>query len=108
MNIEDNLRQALKREPAPPDFAAKVLARAAAQGAKVVRIRRAPWFRRPLTVAIAAGLAVAALIPSAVEEHRRHERERGQQAARQIIQALQITRAKLQQTRDRIQHTRHS
>lgn len=96
MNFEDDLRAALRREPAPPDFAAKVIA----------RTRMVPFWRRPAALAIAAVLLLAAMIPQAVQEHRR--RQRALEARDQLILALSITRVQLQQVKDRIQqNTRH-
>jgi hypothetical protein len=96
--FEDELRAALRREPAPPDFAA--------------RLRRrlpTPIWQRPVVWAVAAALLLAALIPPAVSQHRRQERERALEARRQLIVALKITSIKLRQTRERIQRaTRHT
>ena len=95
MNLEDDLRAALKREPAPPDFAAKVLA----------RTRVTPIWRRPAALAVAAALTVAAVTPAAYWYQRR---QRGIQARDQLVLALSITKAQLQQTREKIrQNTRH-
>ena len=96
MNIEDELRAALRREPAPADFAARILS-------KTHRARIGP---RPWTLAVAAALALAALIPPAVHEYRR---ERRAIAARdQLIEALSITRVQLQQAKEKIRrNTRH-
>src|ERR1700742_4164026 len=98
--LEDALRGALRREPAPGDFAAKVLAKA---GARPVR---AAWFQRPMTLAMAAGLATIAIVPSAVLDYQRRERDRGMKAKQDLLVALSITRTQLQLARERIQHTR--
>jgi hypothetical protein len=101
VNLEDDLRAALRREPAPPDFAAKVLARTVLQTPRVL-----PFWRRPATLAMAAALALAAVVPPAVYEYRRHQR--GIEAKNQLMLALSITRTQLQQVRERIrQNTRH-
>ena len=97
MNLEDDLRRALQREPAPPDFAARVLARA-----------RPP---RRFPLAIAAAVAVAVLVPSGVYQYRQHQKAEAQRiAARdQLIVALSITRDTLQHVQQQIQHnTRHA
>ncbi len=106
-NLEQDLRSALRREPAPPDFAAKVLARAAAlQAQKKVYV--IPVWRRPAAWAVAAVLAIAAVIPPAVSEYQRRREVRALAARRELLLALSITRAKLRQTRERIQrNTRH-
>jgi hypothetical protein len=96
MNLEDDLRRALRREPAPPDFAARVLRKS----------RVVPIWRRPVTFAIAAALLLAALAPPAVYEYRKHQR--AVEARDQLISALAITKVQLQQVKERIrQNTRH-
>ena len=96
MNLEDDLRRALRREPAPADFAARVLR----------RTRVLPFWRRPVTLAIAAALALAALVPPAVYQYRRYERSI--EARDQLLVALSITRSQLQRVKERVrQNTRH-
>ncbi len=97
MNFEDDLREALRREPAPPDFAAKVLAHNAL--AHNALARTAPT-RRLLVLALAAALLLAAAIPPAVYRYRRHER--AIQARDQLVAALSMTRAQLQQAKEKI------
>ena len=96
MNLDDELRAALKREPAPEDFAARVLAKTRTSGARVL-----PFWRRPLTLALAATLAVAALVPSALYQYR--QQRRATEARDQLVAALSITRVQLQHVRERIQ-----
>lgn len=97
MSFEDDLRSALRREPAPEGFAARVLANANAGPGKVI-----PFWRRPTTFALAAALAMAAVIPAGVSQYR--ERQRGIEARDQLVQALAFTRVQLQQARGRVQH----
>jgi hypothetical protein len=96
--FEEELRAALRREPAPPDFARKLR-------------RRLPvsiW-RRPIAWAMAAGLLLAAAIPPAAIEHRRRQEARALEAGRQLEYALQLTSAKLRQTRERVHRaTKHT
>jgi hypothetical protein len=95
MNLEDDLRRALRPEGAPAGFAARVMAKK----------RVVPIWRRPVVWSIAAGLTVAAMIPG-VHEYRRHER--GIEARDQLLLALSITRDRLQQVKEKIQqNTRH-
>lgn len=104
MNLEDELREALRREPAPEGFAARVLTKT---GATPIGIE--PWWRRPATLALAAALLLAVLIPSEVSDYRRREQARGLAARDQLIQALAITRVQLQQAKARIRRkTRHT
>lgn len=101
MNLDDELRRALAREPAPPGFAGEVLARS-----RSPRPRILPFWKRPVTLAVAAVLALAAVVPSAVHEYRR--RQRAIEARDQLLLALSITRVQLEQVRTKIQrNTRH-
>lgn len=104
MNLDQELRNALRREPAPDGFAARVLAKT-----RVTEIRVTPWWRRPAALALAAALLLAALIPSAVSEYHRRERQRGLEAKEQLMTALSITRVQFQQAKERIRrNTRHA
>ena len=95
VKLEDDLRAALRREPPPSDFAAPVMA----------RTRVVPFLRRPIAMAIAAAVALAAVIPS-VYEYRREQR--GIEARDQLVQALSITKVQLQQAREKIRrNARH-
>ena len=96
MNLEDDLRRALRHEPAPPDFAARVLS----------ETRVIPFWRRPVTFAIAAALLLAALAPPAVYEYRKHLR--AVEARDQLILAFAITKVQLEHVREKIRrNTRH-
>jgi hypothetical protein len=86
MNVEDSLREALRREAAPPDFAANVLAATA---------RRKPW----RLVALAAAIAIAITHPAVNEYHRR----RAIQARDRLVRALSITQTQLDQVRQKLQ-----
>lgn len=97
MNLEDDLRRALRREPAPPDFAAKVLARAG-------KPRTVPFWRRPAALPIAAVLTVTALIPASIYEYR--QQRRGIEARNQLLTALSITRAQLEQAKHMIERNK--
>jgi hypothetical protein len=99
MNFEDELRSALRREPAPADFAAAVLSKT-----QLSKTRILPFWRRPATLAMAAALAVAALIPPAVNEYRRQQR--AVEARDQLIEALAITKVQLLQVGEKIRRTR--
>jgi hypothetical protein len=105
--FEDDLRRSLSREPAPADFAAKVLARAAALDKPKVVVM--PVWRRPATWAIAAGVVMAAVIPAGLQEHRRRQEEKALEAQRQLVLALNITRVQLEKTKAKLQKaTRHA
>lgn len=89
MNLDDALRDALRREAAPPEFAVRVVG--AAERRRLGRWR---------FLAIAAALVCAALVPVGVSEY---HRRRAIEAQEQLRQALSITRAQLQQVREKIQ-----
>jgi len=104
VNLENELRDALRREPAPVDFTAKVLA-----GTVVSPIRVLPWWRRPAALALAAGLILGAMIPTAIFEYHQREERRALAARNQLMAALAITRTRLQQAKARIhRQTRHT
>lgn len=101
MNLEDDLRRALRREPAPADFAARILSKT-----RLAKTRVLPFWRRPVTLAIAAALTLAALAPPSVYQYR--QRRRAVEARDQLIVALSITRVQLQHVRETIRrNTRH-
>lgn len=92
--MEKALRGALGRQAAPPDFAAKVLAKTR-QPAK-------SWPLRPLTLALAATLAALAIVPAVVLDYQRREEARGLKAKQDVLTALTITRDRLQRARDEV------
>jgi F0F1-type ATP synthase delta subunit len=96
-NFEDQLRRSLRREAAPPDFAATVLARAAASRNVI------SFWRRPLTLALAAGLSIAALLPPTVAEYRRRQEEQAAEARAQVLTALSITKTQLLRVSAKVQ-----
>jgi hypothetical protein len=90
VNIEDDLRRALRREAAPSDFAATVLA----------HTTRRSLSGRVAVLALAAALAFAVIIPTTVHQYR--QRQHALQAKDQLMAALSITRAQLQQAKEKI------
>jgi hypothetical protein len=120
MNMDSELRAALRREPAPPDFAAKVLAKAGVAAPKdttspaavispVVEMKpRTTWLHRPFALAIAAALTAFAIIPAVVIEHQHREEARGLKARQDLLMALAITQDQFQQAREMIRRTTRS
>jgi hypothetical protein len=102
-NLEKQLRATLRRTAAPPDFAAKVLARTRAP----LPFPKPPrfWQRRPLTLAVAAALAGVAIVPAVILERERREEARGLKAKQDLLTALAITRGQLQQAREKVRRT---
>jgi hypothetical protein len=101
MNLEDQLREALRREPAPADFKRRLLQR-------VPPKKRAPlfWWKRRMSFALAAAVIVAAAAPALILEQRR---ERGIEARDQLLTALRVANTTLRHTKQMIQkNTRRS
>ncbi len=93
MNTEKLLQDALR--PAQPDdgFAARVQARIAAQAAAAVGSQRGTRRRWLLPTALAATLLLAVGISQQVSQRREHQREL--YAHEQLMHALAITSARL-------------
>lgn len=95
MSFEDDLRAALRREPAPENFAAEILRRSHKQTPR----------RRLFLLPLAAVLATAALIPPALQYRDHH---RAIEARDQLAMALTITQSELEHTRQKIRaNVRH-
>jgi hypothetical protein len=93
MNIESDLKRALRRERPPEGFASRVVARLDASQAAP---RRAPWWR-----AVAAGLVLTAVAGgwAAHEEIRRRE---GERARDEVMVALRIAGAKVRSAQEHV------
>ena len=108
-DMENALRSALRRTAAPPDFAARVLAGTRASvtfmkpPARAMRPRF--WLRRSFTLAMASALAVVAIVPAVVLDHKRREEARGLKAERDLLTALAITKVQLQQAGIKVRRT---
>ena len=106
MNMDEELGVALRREAAPPDFAAKVMAGTRAELRAVpVSAVRSTWVWKPFTLAVAAGLTAMAIIPAIVYENQRRDEARGMKAKQDLLTALAITRDQLEQTKEKIRRT---
>ncbi len=85
--LEQGLREALRRKPPPEGFARRVMARVPETAAAGVALPRAVRPRRAwLAVALAAGLVLAAFGGVRYQQYRQ-----GQEAKRQLLLALRIT-----------------
>lgn len=106
--LDDELRSALRREPAPAGFAERVLQRveeqATAAGPARSGSRAAPvrWSIFSLAAAAALVAAVAGGIQYRSFERARAERAAGEAAKEQVIEALRITASKLQLVREKV------
>jgi hypothetical protein len=91
MNLDDELRSALRREDPPLGFTQRVVARAQSKPVRKPAMFRMIW---------AAGLAAMLVVGfTAASEYRQAKAER---AASQAIVALRITAAKLNKTREKV------
>lgn len=97
-NFEDQLKRALGRVEPPPDFTQKVLERLAREAAS-------PPPRRHLFAGRwMAAAAAAVLLAGSGVLYQHHERElQGEAAKQQLLIALHIAGAKLQQAQQHVQ-----
>jgi hypothetical protein len=100
MNLEDELRSALRRREPSPDFTARVLARVAAGS---VSPAPRPGFSRPVTRFVAA-MAAALLLAVGSLGYREYQ---GQRAKSQVLLALRITASKLNKAQKKVQMITH-
>lgn len=85
MNLEDDLRRALRRESPAPGFASRVLRRIERGEAP----KRRQWWR-----AVAASLTLTAVL-GGWGAHEIHQRRAGEQAKEQVLLALRIAGEKV-------------
>jgi hypothetical protein len=102
MNLEDQLREALRRESPSADFTAKILEKTS--GMQAVNVRKS-WFQRPFSLALAAAVTAIAIVPAVVLEYQRREEARAMKARQDLIIALSITKEQLQQTKNMIRRS---
>jgi hypothetical protein len=97
--IEEQLKNALRRQDAPPDFIEHVLARVAAQH-PIPQFRSDPWwsiFSQPLVRWAAITATATSLVIGGIHYRSvRSERAKGQAAKQQLMLALRIAGSKLQ------------
>jgi len=103
--MEEQLKNALRRQDAPPDFAEQVLARVAGHNS-IPQVRRAPWWQlfTPPLVRWAAITATATSLVIGNIHYRNLQRERtkGEAAKQQLMLALRIAGSKLQLAKARV------
>jgi hypothetical protein len=95
MNLEDELRLALRRKEPSPEFTERVLARVAG-----VPARRAPrpWMR--WVAAMAASILLAGLLAAGGMGYQQY---RGERAKSQVLLALRIAGGKLNKAQKKVQ-----
>ncbi len=101
-NMEQSLREALRRSAAPADFAAKVMAKTRAPLPLPQPVKPKLWLQRRFTLALAAALAVIAIVPAVILERERAEKLK---ARRDLLTALAITKNQFQQAREKVRRT---
>jgi len=94
-NFENDLRRVLRRREPPRDLSQTVARRVGRVGG-LRRIANPPWWRPLLAAAAAVVLLVAGL-------DRYRERQRGQEAKRQVMLALEITAQQLALVQEKAQ-----
>jgi hypothetical protein len=110
--FEDELKNALHRQEAPDGFADRVLARAAEQGSRQVKLTwRDSWlkiFAQPLAPAnllrwaAVAVIAVALVLGGVHYRNLQRERAQGEAAKARLLLALRIAGSKLQLAKTRV------
>jgi type VI protein secretion system component VasF len=89
MNLEDDLKRALRRQSPPAGFAGRVLQRIEQEEAGGRRTRRPVWWR-----AAAASVTLAAIL-GGYATHRVAEHRRGEHAKEQVLTAMRIAGEKV-------------
>jgi hypothetical protein len=100
MNLDDELRSALRRQEPSPDFTERVLARVSA-----ARVRPAPrsWLSWPATRWVAAMAALLVLALGALE----YRQQQGERAKSQVLLAVRIAAHKLNKAQKKVQMISH-
>ena len=98
MNLEEELRSALRRKEPPAGFAARVAAQAVAQSDDAPQSRRTPWR------AIAAALTMTAFLGGWAAREAATQRAAGERARDEVLTALRITSEKLRTAQEHVKH----
>ena len=101
--LENELRQALERRPAPPSLKHKVMERREAMHERR-RHGRIVWWQRLAVAATMAGVLAGALVYRHAEQQRK-----GEEVRREVMTALRITSRALNQMQSQLQaHNRNT
>ncbi len=102
--LEEELRNAMRREDPGPEFTRKVLARVAAEPPKSWWVALTAGFRVPRLRWAAAGAMAGVLVVSGALEYRREQRvrEEGEAAKEQLVLAMRIAGGKLYVAQQRV------
>jgi hypothetical protein len=102
--LEDALKQALRREEAPENFAAKVLTKAA-QNSMKREAQKQSWLRffsqSPVRWAAFAAITICS-IAEGVHYRNQRERAQGEAAKQQLMLALRIAGSKIQLAKSKV------
>ncbi|HYO78924.1 MAG TPA: hypothetical protein VE010_20850 [Thermoanaerobaculia bacterium] len=91
MNLENDLKRALRREAPPAGFAGRVMQRIEAGEARPRQSRNVPqWWRA------AAASVTLAMVLGGYATHQAVEYRRGLEAKEQVLEAMRITSEKVQ------------
>jgi hypothetical protein len=109
----DELKHALRRQPAPGGFAERVMLRLEQQSsqksAAVLRESLLTFFTRPLVRWSAAGALAVALVAGGIHiQNVRRERAEGEAAKEQLMLALRIAGSKLQLAKSKVNRSNAS
>jgi hypothetical protein len=94
MNLENDLKRALRRESPPAGFAGRVLERIERESAATPR--RHPWWR-----AAAASVTLAAIL-GGYGAHRVVQHRRGEHAKEQVLTAMRIAGEKVRYAQEEV------
>lgn len=97
--FEQELKDALRREPAPDWLADAVMARV---GAERQKKQKPEWFGWARMRWVAATVVLVAVVGGVRFEQQREERIRGEQAKQELMAAFQVTGMKLRQVEERV------
>ena len=104
--LEDELRNALRREEPPAGFEARLMARLAQEPERktgLARWLRLPEMRLPLMTQVAFAAALCLVVVAGVRYERdRRERVEGLAAKAKLMQALRVTGTQLQAVREKV------
>jgi hypothetical protein len=98
--LEDELRNAMRREEPPEGFAERVLARVSA---KKQSLWAAVFASRGLRWALAGAMCLVLAVSGIEYKQAKDERARGEAAKDQLMLALRITADKLQLAQEKVQ-----
>jgi hypothetical protein len=101
MNLEDELKLALRRQEPSPDFTERVLARVAAPARRAPRTFQ-PW-QQPM-IRWVAPVAAALLLAAGGTEYRHY---RGERAKAQVLLAVRIAGSKLSKAQRKVHMLAH-